>query len=152
MIVDRRFDRGRSSHGSPSHSRPGAITLRSGVRGLRLSRIVEQLFREQQPRLYVGIALPLLKTRGRDDLSSLSSPRKRGPITPASGILVPACARKTAERAFKDRDVSGYVKAVRALLRAPTRNHRALELEWDRLGRRALLECELNRARLAAAP
>ena len=49
-------------------------------------------------------------------------------------------------------DVSGYVKAVRALLRAPTRNYRALELEWDRLGRRALLECELNRARLAAAP
>jgi len=45
-------------------------------------------------------------------------------------------------------DVSGYVKAVRALLRAPRRNHRALELEWDRLGRRALLGCELQRSDL----
>src|SRR5262245_23544557 len=51
-------------------------------------RIVEQLFRERQRRYYGGIALQVLKSRGRHDLSPLSSPRKRGPITPASGILV----------------------------------------------------------------
>src|SRR5262245_32920368 len=51
-------------------------------------RIVEQLFRERQRRYYGGIALQDLKSRGRHDLSPLSSPRKRGPITPASGILV----------------------------------------------------------------
>jgi len=61
-------------------------------------RIVEQLFREQQRRYYGGIALQVLKSRGRDDPSPLSSPRKRGPITPASAILV-AAARKTAESA-----------------------------------------------------
>src|SRR5215468_599226 len=41
-------------------------------------RIVEQLFREQQRRYYGGIALQVLKSRGRDDRSPLSSPRKRG--------------------------------------------------------------------------
>src|SRR5262249_53367690 len=42
-------------------------------------RIVEQLFREQQRRYYGGIALQVLKSRGCEDLSRLSSPRKRGP-------------------------------------------------------------------------
>src|SRR5262249_45969169 len=51
-------------------------------------RIVEHLFRERQRRYYGGITLQVLKSRGRDDLSPRSSPRKRGPITPASGILV----------------------------------------------------------------
>src|SRR5262249_10768262 len=62
-------------------------------------RIVEQLFREQQRRYYGGIALEVLKSRGCDDRSPLSSPRKRGPIALASAILVAACARKTAESA-----------------------------------------------------
>src|SRR5262245_23732349 len=57
-------------------------------------RIIEQLFREQQRRHDGGIALQVLKSRGRDDLSPLSSPRKRGPITPASAILVAAVPGK----------------------------------------------------------
>jgi hypothetical protein len=41
-------------------------------------RIVEQLFRKRQRRYYGGIALQVLKSRGRDDRSPLSCPRKWG--------------------------------------------------------------------------
>src|SRR5262249_35163411 len=50
-------------------------------------RIVEQLFREQQRRHYGGGWLQRLKKRGPEDRTPLSSPRKRGPTTPASGII-----------------------------------------------------------------
>src|SRR5215468_4672554 len=60
-------------------SRPHALAIQW--------RIVERLYPEQQRRHDGGIALQVLKSRGRDDRSPLSSPRKRGGITPASGII-----------------------------------------------------------------
>src|SRR5262245_64683559 len=62
-------------------------------------RIVERLYPEHQRRHDGGIALQVLKSRGRDDRSPLSSPRKPAPIAPAAAILVAARARKTAESA-----------------------------------------------------
>src|SRR5262245_60965896 len=59
-------------------------------------RIVEHLFRERQRRYYGGITLQVLKSRGRDDLSPRSSPRKRGltavySCRPRSAMQAPIC-------------------------------------------------------------
>jgi hypothetical protein len=45
-------------------------------------RIVERLFRAQQPRLHVGIALPVLKSRGRDEGAGVyAANASRPPVT-----------------------------------------------------------------------
>jgi hypothetical protein len=100
--------------------RPDALAI--------LWRIDECHYREQQRRYYGGIALPALKSRGRDDPLRLSSRESAGPVVCRS--------RKFHPRGFLIEDLASIVKpGVFREVNDETRSHHNRNFGSGHLGR-----------------